>query len=355
MKFIHMADMHFDASFSTLASKNLGEIRRLEQREAFKKIIEYAKQNKIDYIFISGDLYEHSEVRKSTIEFINNEFSKIPETKIFIVPGNHDPYIKGSFYEKFEFVPNVNILNENIGIYEDENLRIYGVGFTDFYMNENPLLDIEIKRDLKPTILVGHCDINGVKDKNGFSYNPILLSKLKQLNFDYAALGHIHNTNFVPNEKIMYSGSVISLGFDELGEHGIIVGEIQNNELKTEFVKIDDRIFTEYELNVDNIISNEELIEQINQFNFDEKEMVKIILVGYRKFDIDTRKILELINNKNVLKIKDKTKLNIDLEELSKQNSLKGIFVKEVLKKYNDNQIDEEQLQKIIQIGIDAM
>lgn len=41
MKFIHIADMHFDTPFSLLSDRrDLGEIRRLDQRKAFKKMIE---------------------------------------------------------------------------------------------------------------------------------------------------------------------------------------------------------------------------------------------------------------------------------------------------------------------------
>ena len=37
MKFVHIADMHFDSPFVNLSNKeNLGEIRRLDQRKAFK-------------------------------------------------------------------------------------------------------------------------------------------------------------------------------------------------------------------------------------------------------------------------------------------------------------------------------
>ena len=41
MKFIHIADMHFDSPFTLLSSQeNFGDQRRLEQRRALKKIIE---------------------------------------------------------------------------------------------------------------------------------------------------------------------------------------------------------------------------------------------------------------------------------------------------------------------------
>ena len=51
MNFVHIADMHFDVPFTTLNKNDLGNERRLEQREAFRKIIEYIKQNEIDYFY----------------------------------------------------------------------------------------------------------------------------------------------------------------------------------------------------------------------------------------------------------------------------------------------------------------
>ena len=98
MKFVHIADLHFDRPFVKLSDKDiLGDLRRLEQRKALKKVIEYIKQNEIKYLFISGDLYENEYIRQSTIEYINNLFCEIPETHVFITPGNHDPYVKNSY------------------------------------------------------------------------------------------------------------------------------------------------------------------------------------------------------------------------------------------------------------------
>ena len=58
MKFVHIADMHLDSAFTRLSDKGImGDLRRLEQRKVFKKIIEYIKENNIDYLFISGDLF----------------------------------------------------------------------------------------------------------------------------------------------------------------------------------------------------------------------------------------------------------------------------------------------------------
>ncbi|MBR3614549.1 MAG: DNA repair exonuclease [Clostridia bacterium] len=357
MKFVHIADMHFDIPFTSLNTvEDLGEKRRIEQRNAFKKVIEYIKQNNVGYLFIAGDLYEHDYVRESTIEYISKLFSQIPNCKIFITPGNHDPYIKNSYYDTYEFGDNVYIFrNARIEKYEDENVNIYGMAFTEFFMEESPLENLTLPFSNKPNILVAHCDLDGAKDKEGFSYNPILESKLNSLGFDYGALGHIHKNNLNNKNKIYYPGSTVALGFDELGEHGMIVGDITKERVNIDFIRLDERKFEEIQFKVDDFSSKEDLIDRILNLNLDDMNLYKLILIGNRNFEINTREILRVVARENVLKIKDCTKINYDLEELSKQKNLKGIFIKEVLDMYNKGLCTEEEYQKAIEIGLEAM
>ena len=200
MKFVHIADMHFDTSFTTLTNKaGLGDIRRLDQRQIFNKIINYIKENNIPYLFIAGDLYEHEYIRQSTIEYINNLFAQIPETQIFIAPGNHDPYLKNSFYSKFYWNENVHIFESRLSVFELDNIDIYG------YKN-------------KINVLLAHGTLNASNTLEK-EYNPISEKILNEKGFDYVALGHIHKLDYntKQEQKIVYPGSTISLGFDELG------------------------------------------------------------------------------------------------------------------------------------------
>lgn len=125
------------------------------------------------------------------------------------------------------------------------------------------------------------------------TYNPISKKVLEQIGFDYVALGHIHKTNYDANcnQKIIYPGSTISLGFDELGEHGMIVGEIEKDKLSLEFVKMDPKVFVEKEIDISEINSDEELIEKINKLEIEENTFCKIILVGTRNFEININEI----------------------------------------------------------------
>ena len=355
MKFIHMADMHFDIPFTVLNNRNkLGEKRRLEQREAFRKIINYIKENKIEYLFIAGDLYENEYIRKTTIEYINSLFKEIPNTKIYITPGNHDPYINNSMYKNFNWNDNVYIFGSEIEMIENEECDIYGFGFDNFYRRNSDVENIEIKNTSKINILITHGTLNGGTIED-MEYNPLNKNTLKNLGFDYIALGHIHKLDYnsEENQRIVYPGSPISMGFDELGKHGVILGEIDKENINLEFLPIDNKEFMELELDISELNSVEELIEKINNLKLEENIFYKIILIGNKNFEINTYNLFQFISNENVIKIKNNTKIKIDLEEISKNNNLKGLFVKEILEELNGNNFDKKLLEDALEIGLE--
>lgn len=351
MKFIHIADMHFDKPFTVLEKNGLSEARRIEQRNVFNKMIKYIKENNIDFLFIAGDLYEHEYARKSTIDFINNCFKQIENTRIYITPGNHDPYINNSYYNNYSWSENVRIFTELEKI-ENNNINIYGYGFTDFSSESIDLpnnLDNE-----KINLLIMHSDLNGAK-KEG-EHNPILETTLNDSKFDYVALGHIHKRS-VQNLKAVYPGSMFAGGFDELGEHGMIEGEInaETKQIYLRFISLDNEEFVKEDIDISNLCSEEELIETINQKERKDNKYYEYIFIGNKNIEIDTNKILKLLEDKKIIKLKDKSKLKIDLEQISKEKSLKGIFVKEILNEINEDESNKAEILRIIEIGLNAM
>ena len=355
MKFVHIADMHFDSPFTTLSDKgNLGEKRRIEQRNVFKNIIEYIKKENIEFLFISGDLYEHQYIRKTTIEFINNLFKEIENTKIFIVPGNHDPYLKQSFYNIYDWSENVHIFNSKIEKIELNNIDIYGYGFDDFYCSDSGIKDLKIDDPNKINILLIHGTLDGSNSEE-MQYNSMSRKMLEEKGFDYIALGHIHKNNFEPNGRIIYPGSTISLGFDELGEHGMVAGDINKEKIDLKFIKLDQTEFVETEINCTEINSIEELIEKINNLNLEENKLYKLILVGKRNFEINIYNLYKYDLDEKMIKIKNNTKPNYDIEKIAKENNLKGLFAREVLEEINNKKYDDEILEKALEIGLEIL
>ena len=136
----------------------------------------------------------------------------------------------------------------------------------------------------------------------------------------------------------------------------MMLGEIDEitKELSLNFIPVDEKEFEEREIDVSDIFSKEELIEIINTMYFPDDKYIKIVLIGNKKMEIEPLKILKFIGAPNIIKIKDKTKLEINLNEIAGQNNLKGIFVRTLLEKIEKEPENREKIEKAIEIGITA-
>ena len=145
------------------------------------------------------------------------------------------------------------------------------------------------------------------------------------------------------------------MGFDELGKLGFIVGNIEKNKLDIAFIPADNKEFEEIEYDISNINDEEELIEKINNIKLNEKNLYKIILIGNRKFEINVSNLYKFINKENIIKVKDKTKLNYNLDEMANETTLKGIFINEIREELNKENYTKEELDKILEIGLSIL
>lgn len=339
MKFIHIADIHFDMPMISLrGNRDFIKKRRIEQKQAFRDAIQLAKKEKVDCLFISGDLFEQKFVEKSTIEYIISNFQLIPDVNIFISPGNHDPYIKDSPYETYEWPENVTIFKNEYGMISIDDCDIYGVGFESYEEDLDIVKDIKIEDENRVNILVTHGTLNGAMHK----YHDIKERDLQK--FDYVALGHIHDKK-VDESGIIYPGSLISCGFDEPGEHGFVKGEITKDKCDIEFVSTNCKEYKRVELDISNIPNFSDAIEKLNM----DDSYYRIILKGTKNFNIE-----ELIDNinemgKNVCEIRDKTTMPYDFESIKKQENLKGVFTRKILEEmeYMTDEEKDETLKTI--------
>lgn len=338
MKFIHFADVHFDMVFSSIKSnRELVKKRRNIQRQVFKSAIELAKSEHVDAIFIAGDLFENNYVEDETIKYIISCLSEVPSIKVFITPGNHDPLIKNSPYNTYDWPDNVYVFGSDVGMYEVADVNVYGFGFDDYEFDKDVVSEIDIDES-KTNILIAHGNLDGATHK----YNDMKSKSLQK--FDYVALGHIHLPK-IDDSNIIYPGSLIAGGFDELGDHGLVVGEIKNKKLRIEFKTLDPQKFAIKEID----ISNYQTVQEIMDNLYLEEEIYKLVLTGVRH--INVQKLEESIGEVSnyVADIIDNTHLEYNLEEIARQDTLKGIFTKKMLARLKENPEDEKIILNAIE------
>jgi len=187
----------------------------------------------------------------------------------------------------------------------------------------------------------------------------IMLPKFKEKNIDYLALGHIHSYSegMLDNRgKYAYSGCLDGRGFDETGEKGFVLLDVENEKISTEFVPFSSRVLHEIEFNVegfeDRFVARSELEKKLNVL-CDKLDLIKVVLTGERKadFDIDIYGLTSyLLESFFFVKIYDKTVLKINIEDYLNDKSVRGEFIRTVW----ESDLDFQTKQKVIMCGINA-
>ncbi|NFG39685.1 DNA repair exonuclease [Clostridium botulinum] len=356
IKILHTSDLHFDTPFSGM--KNNQSIKcREELKEVFEKIIKITLENNIDILLIAGDMFDNLSVNKSTLCFLKSCFEKIDKVKIFISPGNHDPYNEKSFYSIIEWPKNVYIFKGNMEkvVLEDLKTIVWGAAFTHNYIYESLVKDVN-RIDEYNNIMVIHGEISS-KEKN--EYNPITEEEIAKSDMDYIALGHRHKyigVNKVLNTCYAYSGCPQGRGFDELGDKGIIVLEISNRYCDYKFIKTSIRNYYEKEINIEGCFGYNQVKSKI--FSCIDKENIKdnsykVILIGEinEEFNLREEIIEEMIKKDDYdIRVIDKTEVKIDMDELLKGYSIKSLFARKIYEELEKAETEEEK--EIIKLAL---
>ena len=208
-------------------------------------------------------------------------------------------------------------------------------------------------------IVMLHGQIKDYGKRDGYD---IPLRQLEYQNIDYLALGHIHKYEqgvLKPCGKWCYSGSLEGRGFDETGEHGFVLVDVDEKQrtVNTAFVPFSKRRVHVIRVDVSDCTSSIEMVALAkSMITSDMKDdMVRIVLSGH--VDIHTEK--DIITIQKLLEdtcwyveVKDETEFSFDYGEYAKDASLKGEFVRLV---YQNENLDEMQKAEIIRCGIAAL
>lgn len=343
IRVLHTADLHIDSPLSALG--RLANIRQAELLDTFGKIIDIAKSEKVNIVIISGDLFDNRNPSKMSVNYVENKLAEISDIKVFIALGNHDAGLN------INFPDNVHVFDRTAEKVEFDNFDIYGVSFENEQCVDSLIKDFTIHNPSKINILSMHGDL--IENGQTSQYNAVTKEMIASFGADYAAFGHVHQfsgINKVNNTHYAYSGTPEGRGFDELGPKGVIIGDVYKNHVELNFVPVSKRECIEIDVDISDCSDYNDICNKICGCALGENNLFKINLTGYLEdcMFIDTEFIRDRIkDNYFYVKIKDFTRPKIDIDSLSKEFSLKGLFVKKL--------IEQEGSEEALKIGLSAI
>ncbi len=368
VSFIHMADLHLDAPFSSLGDVQKADIRRNELENCLRRIVEKVLTQNVDLLIISGDFFEDNGVKGSTILTAKNLFSELYKTEIIICSGNHDPLKENSYYKKTQWSTNVHILkdSEQVLYLEKYNTCIYNMGVKGEVSRDYSII---LNKNISSqcfNILLFHGTVDMPFEED--NYNPITSKEIFSLGMDYVALGHMHCYLRLQSEStvMINPGSPEPLGFDEEGIHGFIQGRlIQLNDNKkgveVEYVTSATRHYHKLDVNINDCNSDKEVINRINgQIKLLSTDLYSITLKGFipKEYNLEVKNILDAFNKSCFfIKIKNHTSIEFNYDEYLEDPGVRGEFVRRIMDMIDSESSDKqrETLFMAMQYGLQAL
>ncbi|EPM5415935.1 exonuclease SbcCD subunit D [Vibrio parahaemolyticus] len=239
MKFIHTSDWHLGRQFHNVSLLE-------DQQAVLEQLIQYIENNPVDAVIVAGDVYDRSVPPTIAIELLNRVVKRICgelNTPMILISGNHDGAERLGFGSEQMKRSGLHIISN----FEDMltpvvietkaagHVAFYGMPYNDpeqvRYVYKEPvsthdeahkLLAEKITEQFQPehrNILISHCFVDGAIESE--SERPLSIGGSDRvshehfLNFDYVALGHLHQPQKKGEEYIRYSGSLMKYSFGE--------------------------------------------------------------------------------------------------------------------------------------------
>lgn len=231
----HISDPHLGySSGRKKIDENGFNVRENDGYVAFNKVIDQIIEEKVDMVFIAGDLFHSPRPKNHTILIAQDSIRRLSEAGIvvYIIAGNHDATdIRAE-------VPSSRLINEPAsGIYSysepyvvkevHPGIYMHFVSHHAFVDQEDTMDQIKLVDDAV-NILGSHgscydTNIGQILRTPNEPREVIIPEKIIEMPWDYTLLGHIHERGWVAsqdggrtdtsNRKQFYNGSLVRRGF----------------------------------------------------------------------------------------------------------------------------------------------
>lgn len=234
LRFMHAADLHLDSPFKGMSA--LPERVREQMREstfgALKELVAAAIQEQVDFVIISGDVYDLSDRSlRAQIRF-QKALEQLSAQGIpaYIIHGNHDPedgraaklvWPAGVHFFACDQVETVTVVKPDRGVIA----QIHGISYRQSAVTDNLALQFKTGEEDAAQIAILHTNVDG--DPGHDNYAPCSKQDLLKSGMHYWALGHVH-TRKVLHERpaIVYPGNLQGRNIRETGARGCYFVEL---------------------------------------------------------------------------------------------------------------------------------
>ncbi len=234
-KFIHAADIHLDSPLRGLPTYEGAPVEEIREatRRALQNLVHVALDEEIDFLLIAGDVYDGDWKDHNTGLYFAKQMArlKVADIPVFLIAGNHDA--QSVMTKRLQLPDNVHVFptkKADTVHLESLGVAIHGQGFATKAVTKD--LTTAYPAALPEAYNIGllHTSLTGYEGHD--TYAPCTIAGLAHLDYDYWALGHIHQQECLREHApaIWYSGNIQGRHIRETGPKGCLVVEVDDRE-----------------------------------------------------------------------------------------------------------------------------
>jgi len=236
-KFLHAADIHLDSALRGLSRYEgvPAEQVRTATRDALDNLVTAAIEDQVAFVIIAGDLYDGDWDHFGTGLFFCAAMGRLEKAgiEVFLLFGNHDA--DSVLTKKLPLPPNVRVFGHRKAetlLHDATGTALHGRSYKDRDPGENLAAGY-------PDALAGHFNIGvlhtaltGGRPPHA-PYSPCTPDELAAKEYDYWALGHVHQHEVVSiSPHIVFPGNLQGRNIRECGPKGAVLVEVQDGDVK---------------------------------------------------------------------------------------------------------------------------
>ena len=357
IRILHAADLHLDSPFQGL-DRERAAARRGEQRALLERIAAIAKSRQADVLLLAGDLLDGDSPYPETARLLEQVLPQIG-VPVFIAPGNHDWYGAYSVWARLALGENVHIFNsERIQCVSLPalNARVWGAAFTAKHRGAPLRGFVPPEKGNTTDIMVLHGEVTEAAS----DYGPISREDIARSGMDYVALGHVHTCSGLCQAGptwYAWPGCPEGRGFDETGEKGVLLTEVEPGRCRTEFIPLEGR---RYEvLDVDLTDAADHIAAVRAALGRDaSRDIYRVRLTGEPAREPDMAALQQALAGQfYALELRDETRLRRDIWDSRDEDSLRGLFLARLWQQYQAAADDgaRERISRAARYGLRAL
>ncbi|GAK47017.1 DNA repair exonuclease [Secundilactobacillus oryzae JCM 18671] len=269
MKFIHTADLHLDSPFLGLknAPAPIWQLITESSEKAVIAIIDRAISESVDFVVMVGDLFDRETQSVKAQVFLTQQLERLNQVGIpvFISWGNHD--YSAQVKPDFLMPENVQIFGAHVSTKRlttssGEQVAITGFSYPTRWLSTDFAQQMQMASDADHNVALLHGALSSGDQDH---YAPFSLGDLRQSNFDYWALGHIHKAGQLdPTIPAYYAGTPQGRNQNETGEKGALLVEMDKSRApRVDFFETDTVVWRTLDVPIDDIQTTAELEGQV--------------------------------------------------------------------------------------------